>query len=112
MSEGDVVAWGTTWGRSPALCVARIAKIRYFTRFGRSYGTTKECDRDQAEGYNLVLEPLKSTGSITLIKADGDSYYEHRDGPRRPDDGVTAKRKTIQHVKNVVKLDVQPDDIT
>lgn len=52
------------------------------------------------------MEPIKSTGSITFLKANGDSYYEHRDGPRRPDDGVTAKLKTIQHVKNVVKVDL------
>lgn len=98
------MAWGTTWGRSPALCIAKIAKIRYFTRHGSSYGSTKECDRARAEGYHLVLEPIKSTGDVTFYREDGTEYREYVDGPA-DQHKLTAKHKTIKHVKNVVLLE-------
>lgn len=53
-----------------------------------------------------MLRPIKSTGDVTYIKPGGREWYEHRDGPRRPGDGIEAKLKTIQHVKNVVKVEL------
>lgn len=100
IAVGDTVAWGTTWGRSPALCIAKIEKIRFIAK--ADYKNV-EVPQHMADDYQLVLRPIKSTGSITWFKADGEEYREYRDGPI-PADQLTAKTKTIQHVKNVVKL--------
>jgi hypothetical protein len=102
---GDIVAWGTTYGRSAALAVCVIEKIRFIRKeIGRVYDKNIECDQSIAEDYQLVLRPIKSTGGTTWIKPDGEEYREYRDGPVMPP-GTKAKPKTVHLVKNVVKLE-------
>jgi hypothetical protein len=101
---GDIVAWGTTWGRSPALCVARIERINFTREEG--YKNVK-CDQAMAERYTLTLRPIVTTGDITWIKEDGETHHEYRDGPADPAK-VHAKLKTVQVVKNVCLLEAVP----
>lgn len=105
---GDIVAWGTTWGRSPAVAVARIHKIRFIAKDnGKSWGKNIEVPQKMAEDYQLVLEVIKSTGSVSYP-----TQY-HPNGYTRPDGSIgyfeqlsdKPKLKTIQLVKNVVKLE-------
>lgn len=105
IKAGDIVAWGTTYGRSAALCVAEIERIRFVHKpSGNSWDKNVECDQAIADDYQLVLRPIKSTGSVTLIKPDGGEYREWVDGPTPPP-GTRGKAKTVQLVKNVVKLE-------
>ena len=113
VAVGDVVAWGTTAGKSAALCIAQIAKIR-FTREVKTgtYPTRrKECPQSEAEAYTLSLRALKSTGYVTRVnKLTG----EERWGSLREGDNPAefeTKLKSIQHVKNIVKLDLRPEDV-
>src|SRR5436305_1632753 len=64
IAPGDVVAWGTTYGRSAALCIALIEKIRY-TQTAAPGAPLRECSQNVADDYKLVLKPLKSTGSVS-----------------------------------------------
>lgn len=114
VAPGDTVAWGTTYGKSAGLCVAVIEDI-VFTKKNPNYTySNKEylpCDQHEAERYTLRLRPLKSTGSVTWLHADGSEAYEYRyrDQPgefeRMIQRGqIVAKVKTVLHVKNIVKL--------
>jgi len=98
IAEGDIVAWGTTFGRSAALCVAEIEKIRFTRKVNYE---NAECAQADAEDYQLRLRPIKSTGSVTGSKfhhvRDGVSYHEP----------IIPKGKLITLVKNVVKLSGQ-----
>jgi len=103
IAVGDVVAWGTTWGRSPALCIARIEKIRFIKK--ARYGGNEEVPQAQADSYQLSLRPLKSTGDVTwYLKTTGELYYRHKHGKLPPEE-LEAKTKIVHHVKNVVKLE-------
>jgi hypothetical protein len=105
LAAGDIVAWGTTWGRSAALCVAEVEKIRFIAKDPGSWsGHNVEVPQHLAEDYQLILRPIKSTGSVTLIKPDGEEYLEYRDGPTPPP-GTKGKAKNVKLVKNVVKLE-------
>lgn len=100
---GDVVAWGTTWGRSPALCIARIEDIVFTQTHG--YGNNVKCERHEADRYTLRLRPIHSTGDVTWLKEDGSQWYEYRE-PDYPRDKLTSKPKTVQVVKNVCLLEL------
>lgn len=113
ITEGDVVAWGTTWGQSAALCIAVIDKIKFTKEVpSGAYSTKrKECPPHEAEKYTLRLRPLKTTGDVTWVnKLTGETRWSIHDGDN-PDNYV-AKVKIVQHVKNVVKLDICPEDVT
>ena len=113
IAEGDIVAWGTTYGRSPALCVARIEKIRFIRKSGRwnGYNGNKEVPQAQADDYTLRLRPIKSTGRVTFVRKDsGAPWYVHRDGPFDPEYGE-AKAVTAKLVKNIVRLNPDVIDI-
>lgn len=100
IEPGDIVAWGTTFGRSPAVCVAVIEDIVFKRQVG--YKNVK-CPRQVAEKYTLRLRPLKTTGDITYInRATGMEHWSLRDGDDPAD--FTTKTKTVQVVRNVVKL--------
>lgn len=99
---GDVVAWGTVFGRSPALCIARIEDI-VFTRKER-YENVK-CERHEADRYTLRLRPIQSTGDVTWLKEDGSMWSQYRE-PDYPKDKLTSKAKTVQVVKNVCLLEL------
>lgn len=105
IAAGDVVAWGTVYGRSPAICVARIEKIRFITKHGKSYGSNVECAQHLAEDYQLVLRPIKSTGDVTWIDSLGEKSWVLQSDVDADPDRYTAKTKTIHHVKNIVKID-------
>lgn len=111
IAEGDYVAWGTTFGRSPAVAVCQIEEIRFLMK-NPDYpvDSSKEfipCQQHQAEKYQLRLLPIKSTGSVNMTGRyvpggfpDPDTgktiYFEKLDRPAL---------KTIHLVKNVVKLE-------
>lgn len=104
ISEGDYVAWGTTYGRSPAVAVCKITKIRFFAEQG--YGKRVECPQQFATGYTLRLLPIKSTGSVSKNTEYVSGGFKEPDGSIsyfRDLGGV--KEKTVQLVKNVVKLE-------
>ncbi len=106
IAVGDIVAWGTTYGRSAAICVAEIVKIRFIRKSGEwnSYNGNKEVDQAQADAYTLQLRPIKSTGSVTwLDNATGKELYDWR--PDFNPAQAVAKIKSVRHVKNIVKLD-------
>jgi hypothetical protein len=106
IAVGDVVAWGTTWGRSPALAVCVIEKIRFIAKEnGESWGKNIEVDQWLATDYQLMLRPIKSTGDMGYVMPNGDHYYEHKHGPDPEAVGAKAKTKNVQLVKNVVKLE-------
>jgi hypothetical protein len=105
IAVGDVVAWGTVWGRSPALCVARIEKIRFVTKNGDKFDKNVECSQQAAEDYQLVLRPIKSTGDVTWIDSLGEKSWVRQEDVDANPDRYEAKTKTIHHVKNIVKLD-------
>lgn len=104
IAEGDVVAWGTVWGRSPALCVATIEKIRFIQKpqYG---GKSVEVAQPLANDYQLVLRPIKSTGDVTWIDKLGEKSYVRQADVDADPGRYDAKLKTIQHVKNIVKID-------
>jgi hypothetical protein len=86
IAVGDIVAWGTTYGKSPAVAVCRIEKIRFFYK-PDPWGPTIECDQAAALDYQLVVKLIKTTGS--------EGYGS---GPRK-------SLRNIKLVKNVVKLE-------
>jgi hypothetical protein len=91
IKEGDIVAWGTTYGRSPAVAVCRINKIRYVKNSCAETNWKRiEVPQDVADDYTLQLEVIKTTGY-------GSSG---RNG--------TSKLKSVQIVKNVVLLEPLP----
>lgn len=99
IADGDIVAWGTTWGRSPAVCVAEIDKI-LFKRKAIGCGPWggdkwEECAQQDAEKYQLRLRPIKTTGDMSYESG-------HWRGPASDQD--RPKTKTIHLVQNVVKL--------
>lgn len=103
---GDYVAWGSTWGRSPALGVAVIEKIRFTRddpRPGR-YGKV-ECPKDQAESYTLRLRPIRTTGWATWMDKTGEERWVRESEVLLDPERYEAKSKTVQLVKNVVRLD-------
>lgn len=97
ITNGDIVAWGTTFSRSPAICVARIAKIRFIQKAcsENSYKTT-EVAQQFADDYQLQLVPIISTGTMGNTKWDPEA---------RTYVPCIPKLKTVHIVKNVVKLD-------
>lgn len=112
----DIVAWGTTYGRSPAVCVARIAAINFSRERPGSYREYEPCTQAEADKYTLRLEPLKSTGSTTIPQRyHPNGYIDPETGlqARRADGGLShfeklsdkPKLKTVHLVKNVVKLE-------
>lgn len=110
---GDVVGWGTTYGKSAALCIATIEKIR-FIRAG--YGKNKEVPQAQADGYQLQLRPIQTTGGVSRVHKDTGAG-EYLIGPpygRHPDYDIphmwVFKTKTIHHVKNVVLLGITQEE--
>lgn len=112
IAEGDYVAWGSTWGRSAALCVAVIEKIRFVCAPPSGYGTRVECPRAQAEEYTLRLRPIRTTGDVTWIdKRTGETVTWQRsenDILCEPD-RYEGKTKNVLLVQNIVKLD--PDAV-
>lgn len=111
--EGDIVAWGTTYGRSPAVAVCRIDKIRYVRKVNYK---NVECSQWEAEDYTLRLEVLKSTGSVTYNDVyEPNGWIDPATGQlaRYPNGGISKfrrlsdkpKLKTIHLVKNIVKLE-------
>lgn len=103
IAAGDIVAWGTVWGKSPALCVAKIERIR-FIRKDNSYGKAIEVEQAMATDYQLVLRPIKSTGDVTWVDKTGQDKYVRQSDVDADPTRYEAKTKTIQHVKNVVLL--------
>lgn len=105
IAPGDMVAWGTTYGRSPAVCVAQIERINFTQKVPGEYGKYVKCDRSVADRYTLTLQPLKSTGHVNdteyvsggFIDENGNTSYFRR--------MAKPKLKTVQIVKNVVKLE-------
>jgi hypothetical protein len=115
IAEGDIVAWGTTYGRSPAVCVAKITKIRFIQRENKWSRGGQEVEQAVADSYTLRLQPILSTGSTS-----SPTRY-HRDGWTDPADGKVKhfeplsdkpKEKNVQIVKNIVKLDLTEDEAT
>jgi hypothetical protein len=122
LADGDVVAWGTTFAKSAALCVAELVRIRFIAPDPTGRRRNIEVPQLAAEDYQFVLRPIKSTGSTTRRHRDTDAqetgrgpdyvpytHYPNSGGYGRHvdyDDPTkwTWKTKTIQHVKNVVKL--------
>lgn len=113
IAEGDIVAWGTTYGRSPAIAVCRIEKIRFIRKAppGNWRVVNEECRQDQAEDYQLSLAVLKSTGSVSFpekyhpngyIDADGNTKYFEQTSDK-------PKLKNIKLVKNIVKINLDGD---
>lgn len=114
IADGDIVAWGTNFNQSAAICVAVIEKIQ-FTRPkvpGSSYSGNEKCERHQAEDYYLRLRPLHGTNSVTWIYAPtGQDEWRVRRDPVVPDrrdapEQYIAKTVTVKLVKNVIKLDL------
>ena len=88
IAPGDTVVWGTTYGRSAAVAVCRIEKIRFVKNPCEETGwKRREVAQQDADDYTLLLDVIKTTGSK--------SYS--RNG--------TSPFKTVQLVKNVVKLE-------
>jgi hypothetical protein len=119
LQNGDIVAWGTTWGKSAALCIAVLERIRFIMPDPSGRRTNIEVPQHQAEDYQFVLRPIKSTGDVTRVHAEtgasetgsGPDYVPYDSSTiygRHVDyadySKWTYKTKTIQHVKNVVKL--------
>lgn len=110
--EGDIVAWGTTFCNAPALCVAKIEKIRY-RRKNPQYPmiSSKEMIdtvRGAADEYQLILRPIVSTGDITWYDLHNDreiTYWLKEEDRLKDTYRYEAKLKTIKNVKNVVKLE-------
>ncbi len=108
IAVGDIVAWGTNFDKSAALCVAEIEGIQFKRRSGEwnGYNGNKIVPQADAEFYTLRLRPIKSTGSVTWInKETGKEAWWPSNDPNFDWSMVEAKIKTIQHVKNIVKLD-------
>lgn len=105
IAVGDIVAWGTTYGRSPALCVGRLEKIRFVTRHGKGYGPAQECPQAQAEDYTLRVRPIKSTGLVSATDKLGDNSWPSAQDILADPDRYEIKVKTIKLVKNIVKLE-------
>jgi hypothetical protein len=110
IAVGDIVAWGTTWGKSPALCVAHIERIRFIRKGGswNSYSGNVEVPQQQADDYQLVLRPIKSTGRVSVkdLADPSRSSWQIDLGEIRDDPGrFEVKTKTVHHVKNIVKLE-------
>ena len=100
------MAWGTNYGRSAALCIAVIEKIRYHAENPDGYGPLVEVDDPAlASGYKLVLRPIKSTGRVSYIDTVTGSREWRQNVIERDPDRYRADTKMVTHVKNVVKLD-------
>lgn len=88
IAVGDIVAWGTTWGRSAAVAVCRIEKIRFIKKACRETDwKNREVDQSIADDYTLLLDMIKTTGWESS-GANG-----------------TSKFKSVKLVKNIVKLE-------
>ena len=108
IAEGDVVAWGTTYGRSAALAVCVIEKIRFYRTVNSGAYSTKRvtCPQGAAEGYTLRLRPIKSTGRVTDEEYVPGGIIDPETGERKFFRKLDkAKSKTVLLVKNVVKLE-------
>lgn len=116
IKEGDLVAWGTTYGRSPAVCVARIHKISFRAKDPTGRKSSIEVPQQFAEKYTLQLQPLKSTGMTSMpTKYHPRGFIDPETGElaRHPNGGTKyfetlsdkPKLKTVHLVKNVVKLE-------
>lgn len=110
IAVGDIVAWGTTYGRSAAVCVAEIVDIVFSRKRPDSYDTFDKCARADAEKYTLRLQPLKSTGSTSIPQRyhPGGSYIDASGTLRSGYFEALSdkpKVKTVHLVKNVVKLE-------
>jgi len=101
LAVNDIIAWATMRHRSPAICVARIDQIKYQKKAPPGYDKVNVgCVRQDAEFYELVIEPIKSTGRVTTENwrwSEGEFVVTKLDRP---------KLKVIKLVKNVVKLNV------
>lgn len=108
IAVGDIVAWGTTYGRSAAIAVCEIEKIRFVQDACAANGwKRREVPQHLADDYTLILRPIKSTGRVShsytyhpngFVDADGYTHYYEYDKSK-------AKPKSVQLVKNIVKLE-------
>lgn len=103
IQEGDKIAWGCTYGRSPALCIGIIEKINFTTRYG-GHGKSYPCAQHEAERYTIRIRPLISTGNITWLDKTGQDRYVRQSDVDADPGRYEAKTTTILVVKNVVKL--------
>lgn len=112
IAVGDVVAWATTFGRSPAMSVSKITKIRFIKKVG---GKNKEVPQFAAEDYQLYLQPIKTTGmSHDMQNKRSRAVVNHwvyrswiKDGQiQAGNDEWEPKSSMIQLVKNIVKLNM------
>lgn len=98
IKAGDVVVWATQFGRSPAIAVCVIDRIR-FTRpstGGNWRVVNEECEQWQAEDYQLYMHQIKSTSYSGQADTDFNGHWKIS-----PD----ARPNRVQLVKNVVKLE-------
>lgn len=95
IAEGDIVAWGTNYGRSAALSISKITKIR-FTK--RENSKNKEVPQFMAEDYQLYLQPIKTTGGSPDMK------NKHS--------GATASQWTVERWVKEGELDWQGNLVT
>lgn len=116
VAVGDIVAWGTTYGRSPAVCVAQIEDIVFARLKPGAYSDYERCEQKDAEKYTLRLLPLKSTGSTSIpTRYHPNGYNDPYTGqPVLLADGRPShfeplsdkpKVKTVHLVRNIVKLE-------
>lgn len=127
---GDIVAWGTTAGRSAALTVCQIVKIRFTKKVN---SRNKECPQGMAEEYTLLLRPIYGTGYISddeyvregIFDAFGQpEYYTNPDGTLRLDSRGKAMQKKhrklpwesikplrVTLVRNVIKLNYTLEEV-
>lgn len=115
IKPGDIVAWGTNYGRSAAICICVIDKIRFAkdADTGNWRVRTVECERHEATKYTLRLRPLKGTNSPSWIDTStGDEKWSvSADEIQRYPGRYKGKTVTVQLVKNVVKLNVTEEDV-
>lgn len=104
LSEGDIVAWGTTCGKSAAIAVCVLKKIRFTDNPG--YGKRREVPQHRAEDYTLSVVPLKSTGYVDDYTFEYDPVT--KTGRRVPH---PPKAKSVKLVKNVVKLNMTREEV-
>lgn len=107
IKPGDIVAWATTIGKSPAMAVARIDSIRW-TRQDPFKRKNVECPQLVAEDYQLRLSLIKTTrlGQSIVNRVTGETRWGW---DRLTDDDCrdewAVKPSLIKLVKNVVKLE-------